>query len=134
MEIEKLKTLVRDSSLSPMQKAVFGGWITRQDIAEIDRLKVHSVISQVVKNSIQDLLLVSDEVIIYKITPSKDEWDTKYPVRYIYFKNGIWQRGTTVSPTFDLAYLSYLGHKCIGGNNKFCYFAGRMLGIKEIEE
>ena len=82
---------------------------------------------------IEDIVLSTGAVKIYTIKGggNKKDWSRKYPYRVIFLDSkNRWQRISSVSPSFDVAYLSYLEHKYCGLNSQFCFFACKMLGIE----
>jgi hypothetical protein len=124
-----LERLVNESDLNQRDKMISMGFINRaQD--SLDRAQeIRTIVESFTTNRF-DIVLHSDEVIIYKIE-SKDEWDIKYPYRVVYKDvSNNWERVSTVSPTMDVAYLNYLTLKYLGNNSQFAYFAIKMLDIE----
>lgn len=135
MKTDKLQELINGSDMNQMQKNIFLGFISRAEERETKRAETRDLIEKVYnKCTVEDIPLITDEVIIFKIIGKKDdEWDTKYPYRSIYFKDGKWNRIHTVCTSVDEVLLTYLGEKCLGGNSQFADFAMKMLNMK-IEE
>jgi len=132
---DKLEELVNDSDLTLMQKNMTKGFIFRAKEDEEEKSKDRDLIKEVYsKENPFDIILSTEEVKVFKIYNSKDEWDVKYPFRSIFLnEKGKWERVNIVSPTLDTAFLCYLGQKYQGGNSQFADFAMKMLEIK-IEE
>jgi len=136
MNTEKLKELITNSDSNQVRKNIMIGFIDRatenDSLKREDRKLIEEVGS--VKH-LDEVVLSNDDVKIYTVRPKgNDDWDTKYPYRSIFKnKNGKWERTCTVSPSFDLAYLTYLEKKYLGLNSQFTDFAIKMLDIK-IEE
>lgn len=135
MKIDKLQELINDSDMNQMQKNISLGFISRAEERENKRAEARDLIEKVYsKCTVEDIPVITDEVIIFKIVGKKeDEWDTRYPYRSIYFKDGKWNRVHVISPSLDVAFLVYLGEKYQGSNSQFSDFALKMLEIK-IEE
>lgn len=133
MNTEKLKELITNSDSNQLQKNIMIGFIERAKEKESLRVEDRKIIEEVgnVKH-LDEVVLSNDDVKIYTVRPKeKDDWDTKYPYRSIFKnKNGKWERTCTVSPSFDLAYLTYLEKKYLGINSQFTDFAIKMLEIK----
>jgi len=130
---EKIVELIENSDLPQLQKNVSVGFVIRlsekQRLEKEDRELIRETSYGNDKLS-ADILLSTDEVKIYTIT-GKDEWDIKYPVRFIYKDNdGMWISCYTVFATLDLALIGYLEHKYLGSNSRFSEFAIKMLEIK----
>jgi hypothetical protein len=130
-----LEELVNSSGMNQMQKNITNGFIFRAKENEGKRSEVRDLIEKVYsKCSIESIPITTDEFIVFKIIGKKDdEWDTKYPYRGIFFKDGKWNRIHTVCTSVDEVLLAYLGEKYLGANNQFANFAMKMLEIK-IEE
>src|SRR5690606_21770554 len=116
-----------NSELSQLQKNVMNGFIDRakdeQERKREDRLLIEQVTNE---KKLSEVILSTDEVKIYTVS-GKDEWDIKCPFRGVYVgKKGTWERISTVSPTFDVAFLVYLQHKYLGLNSQFVDFAMKM--------
>ena len=135
MNIDRINQLIEDSDLNKMQKNINLGFIFRAKENEDKKIEARDLIEKVYgKCTVENIPIVTDEVIIFKIIGKKDEkWDLKYPYRSIFFKDGKWNRVYIVSPSLDVAFLVYLGEKYQGGNSQFSDFALKMLEIK-IEE
>lgn len=131
MITEKIKQIVNGSSeLSKPQKYIMNGFI---DIIEKEQERKREdiqLIEQVAnEKEVSEVILSTNEVKIYTVN-GRDEWDIKYPFRSIYVdKKGTWERSSTVSSNFDLAYLAYLQYKHLGLNSQFVHFAIKMLEI-----
>lgn len=129
---EKIIELIKNCDEDSLQKNMMISFIDRanndNDLKSADRLLIEET---GVKN-LNKVVLSTDEVKIFTvISNNNDEWDTKYPYRSIFLnKNGVWLRNYTVSPSLDLAYLSYLEKKHLGDNKQFVDFAIKMLEIK----
>lgn len=130
MNTEKIKELVDSSELPQLQKNVMKGFITRASEERDEECKNKKLIKEVAKERhLSKIILSTDEVKIYTVT-TYDEWSSKYPFRSIYFKDGRWRRNSTVTPTLDTAFLSYLEKKHLGSNSQFADFAIKMLSIE----
>lgn len=133
MNTEKLKELITNSDSNQLQKNVMIGFITRAEESEDKNSEDRQLVIDIANEKrLSKIVLSNDEVKIYTVNPKgKDDWETKYPYRSI-FKNkkGQWERTCTVSPSFDLAYLTYLEKKYLGLNSQFTDFAIKMLEIK----
>jgi len=131
--IKPLLEIVENSSLVKMQKLVIKSFIENASNDEEDRHRDRQLVENIgnVKN-LDEILLSNEDVIIYTVrAKGKDDWDTKYPYRSIFRNNkGLWERCSTVSPSFDLAFIVYLEYKYLGGNSRFTDFAVKMLEIK----
>jgi hypothetical protein len=130
MNIEKLKELVSNGDLKPIQKNVTLGFIERAKDAEERRQKDRTLIEQVANEKrLSEVIISTDEVKIYTVGGA-DEWSVKCPYRSIFLRDGRWMRSDTVSPTLEIAMLVYLEKKHDGDNSQFTSFAMRMLGVK----
>jgi hypothetical protein len=134
MNIETLKELLTQSELPPMQKSALNGFLERakqdREKHNVDINLIHAVSNN---KNIHEIVLSNDDVKIYTVYGT-EEWDTKYPYRSIYLsKKGVWQRSTTVSPSFDIAFLVYLQYKHLGDNSQFVDFAMKMLEMPNPE-
>jgi len=133
MKLEKLNELVDNSELNQLQKTITKGFLSRANDYELERSEKRDLIETTYGDvAIDEIVLATDEVIIFKIMPRKrdaHEWDTKYPFRSILLKNGKWKRVNTVSPSLDTAFLCYLESKYLGSNSNFTEFALKMLEI-----
>lgn len=139
------KSLVLDlvdksESINQIRKNIIKGELTRAfenvDLKDNDRLLIESVTFKVGRVEDFDVLVSTDEVKIFKIkntNKKQDDWDVKYPFRLIVFKDGNWQRVSTVCDKLDSALLLYLQFKHLGENStgsSFSYFAMKMLGME----
>lgn len=136
------KSLVLDlvdksESINQIRKNIIKGELTRAfenvDLKYNDRLLIESVSFKSIRGESFDVLVSTDEVKIFKIKLTNDDWDIKYPFRLIVFKDGYWQRVSTVCDTLDSAFLIYLQFKHLGENStgsSFSYFAMKMLGME----
>ena len=106
------------------------GFIDRAKYEQERKSEDRKLIEQVAnEKKLSEVILSTDEVKIYTVI-GKSEWDILYPFRSIYLnKKGNWERINTVSPNFDLAFLTYLQYKYIGSNSQFVDFAMKMLEI-----
>lgn len=132
MVVNKLKELVENSQeLNPMQRNHILGFISRAEEMETKYQYDRDLVEAIAKERKPfEVVLSNERVKIYKVT-GKDEWDTKYPFRSILCnEKGVWEKCSTVSPTFDLAFLTYLEKRHIGLNSQFVEFAAKMLEIK----
>ena len=131
MNTERLERLIEsDEHSNQLQKNILKGFILRAKDKETERTEVRDLIEQVAnEKKLASVVVSTDEVKIYTVY-GKDEWDIKYPFRSIYFKDGKWNRTSTVNPTLDTAFLAYLSYKYQGGNSQFTDFALKMLEIK----
>ncbi len=130
MKTTTLQKLIDDSDLNQIQKNINKGFILRAEDAENKKQEDRDLIETVYGKRAEDVVLSTEDVKIFKIRETKDEWDIKYPYRAIYFKDGKWLRTNTVSPTLEVMFLVYLENKYIGVNSQFTDFAMRMLEIK----
>ena len=132
METEKLVELLVKSDLPKMQKSVYSGFIQRAADSETKRQDDKLLIKQLARiDNVSEILLSNEQLIIYTVT-SKNEWDRKYPYRFIYVDNrGVWRNSSIVSPNLDILLLVYLQEK--HNSNSFQYFAAKMLGIEIAE-
>ena len=130
MNTEKIKEFVSNSELPQLQKNVMYGFIDRAKYEQERKSEDRKLIEQVAnEKKLSEVILSTDEVKIYTVI-GKSEWDILYPFRSIYLnKKGNWERVNTVSPNFDLAFLTYLQYKCLGSNSQFVDFAMKMLEI-----
>lgn len=135
INIDPIIKAIEESSMIQFQKTVTTAFVKRAKDNSENRENDFKLIQEVAReNYISEILYSTDEVKIYRVINSRDEWATKYPVRSIFLnKNGKWERIATVSPNFDVAFLNYLEHKYLGSNSHFTDFAIKMLEIK-IEE
>jgi hypothetical protein len=117
MNAEVIKKLVEDSGLPKMQKNVMLGFLTRAEEKENQRSEDKKLIEQVasVKN-LSEIILSTDQVKIYTVSGT-EEWDVKYPYRFIFLKDGKWDISSMVSPTLDIAFFVYLEQKYVGVNS-----------------
>lgn len=129
--MSKLEDLINGSDMSPIQKNISLGFISRAKESEDNRRTDREIIEKLTRK-VKDVVLSTEEVKIYTVY-GDSEWDIKYPFRSIYFKDEKWQRVNTVSPTLGVAFLNYLEYKHLDANSRFTDFALKMLGIK-IEE
>lgn len=130
MVIEKIKELVDSSELPQLQKRLINSFIEGAKDEQEKEREDRQLIEQVAREKkLAEVILSTDEVKIYTVG-GRDEWDIKYPFRFIYVdKKGTWERGAAVSPSLDLAYLVYLQCKHLGLNSQFVDFAMKMLEI-----
>lgn len=130
MNTDKIKEFVNNSELPQLQKNVMNGFIDRAKQAQDKNLEDRALIEQFFnEKKLSEVLISTDEVKIYSVT-GNDEWDVKYPIRFIFVgKKGIWYRSNEVSPNVDLAFLVYLQQKHLGSNSQFVDFAMKMLEI-----
>ena len=130
MNTSIIKELIDNSDLLKIQKNLMKGFVDRannhQEQTDEDRQLIQQVANE---KKVDEIILSTDEVKIYTVY-GKEDYEIKYPFRSIYFKDGIWQRVSTVSPSLDIAYLNYLQYKYLGLNNQFADFAIKMLEIK----
>lgn len=89
------------------------------------------------KNSFT-ILYSDDKVMIYKLNAEhkpEDDWDRKYPYRFIYFQDENWYKASLVCKSFEEAFVSYLGTSNLGpnGSSAFVDFVFKMLGKPIIE-
>lgn len=122
--------LIEKSEIAGMQKNVAKGMIIRG----MDMIAANSAERRLVESFEKghfSIAMSNENMIMYKIVNSKDDWDIKYPYRTI-FKDakGDWRRVNTVSDTVDNAYLVYLEKKHLGDNSQFSLFAMKMLEIE----
>lgn len=131
MNTERLERLIEsDEHSNQLQKSRLRGFILRAKDNETERTEVRNLIEKIAnEKKLSEVVLSTDEVVIYTVY-GKGDWDIKYPFRSIYFKNGKWNRTSTVSPSLDTAFLAYLSYKYQGGNSQFADFALKMLDIK----
>jgi hypothetical protein len=117
--------------LKPIQKIKAKGLVSlgEQYIEKFDADV--KIISNFTGETVENIILSTDEVKIYKIVPTKDEWTVKYPYRVVFKKNDKWGRCHTVCTSFDEAILTYLGEKYDGQNSQFASFAMKMLQMGE---
>jgi len=132
MKTDKIKEFIENSDLNTLQKNIFTGFLDRMEQIENTRIEDRTLIEQVANEKhLSEVLFSNDEVKIYSIFPSKNDWDVKFPIRSIFInEKGVWQRSCTVSPNFDIAYLVYLEKKYLGENSQFVEFSMKMLGIE----
>lgn len=134
---DKLIELVNNNDLPSIQKNILNGFIERAYADEVKHIEDRVLCERISNESVSKVLYSTDEVKIYKINPSgKDDWSVKYPFRLIYLdqKFNKWFRASSISPTFDIAFLVYLKDKYLGVNSDFVFFATRMLGINMDED
>lgn len=134
MNTKKILEIVEESDkLSQIEKVITKNFLSRVELEENQNNKEKELVKTIgLDKNVSEIILSTNEVIIYTVKGIA-EWEVKYPYRSIYFKDGKWKRNGTVSPSFDVAYLSYLEKKHLGENNQFTDFALKMLEIK-IEE
>jgi len=128
----KIVDLIENSDLPRIKKSISIGIIERaiekERIYNEDRELVKSVMYD--KGKLNEIVISTDEVKIYTVS-STDEWDIKYPYRSIYKDaDGVWRIVNTVSPTLDLAFITYLEYKHLNSTSNFTNFAIKMLEIK----
>ena len=131
MNTDKLKSLIETSELNQMQKNIHLGFVARAEDYENNNAEVRELI-KIITNEKKSfgVVLSSDEIKMYEVLNSNDEWDIKYPFRCIYFDGKNWKGLNTICDTKDNCYLMYIGEKYLGGNNQFGDFAMKMLEIK----
>lgn len=133
MITENLDKLISESDLSSTVKSVLTGYIGRAKAVQEKLSSDKELIATVARvKNVSEVLISTDEVIIYTVTPSGDEWNTKYPFRSIYKKDDRWLSCSIVSPTLDTAFLCYLSRKHIGEGSQFHDFAIKMLDIEVV--
>ena len=131
MDVGKIKQFIDSSELPKLQKNVMNGFIDRAKESQEKRRSDVALIEEIARRKLLEVILSTDELKIYTVS-GKDEWDIKYPFRSIYInKKGEWDNVTTVSPTLDLAFLTYLQYKHLGLNSEFANFAMKMLEIPD---
>lgn len=131
LNIEPIITLIEESFLPKVQKNIWKGFIIRVKNDELERQEAISKIETVGQDKhVTEIVLLTDEVIIYKVAP-RNEFDRDAPFRVVY-KNERekWTSTHIASPTFEVAFLSYLGDKYDGANSQFVYYAQKMLSLK----
>lgn len=130
MITEKIKELILNSTENQIQKNFMVGFISIAEEAQRIKNEDRQLIERVAnEKNLSEVILSTDEVKIYTVR-GKEEWDIKYPFRIIYLhENNTWKRGTTVSPSIELAFLVYLEKKHLGDNSQFVDFAMKMLEI-----
>lgn len=126
-----LKELITNSNVDRLLKLSMLGFVTRAAADEkLNREAREMVIEIGREKKINDIVLSSDDLIIYTVY-GDGEWEKKYPYRSIFKdEKGIWRQCSTVSQSFDLAFLVYLQNKYLGDNSQFVDFAAKMLEIK----
>lgn len=135
--MELLLNLIEKSDVNQTQKLLAKGFVKgAQEIRDKSREDVNLIRSLSENKIVEDVVLSTDEVKIYKILSKKgdDQWDIKYPYRAIYFsqKSNKWYRIANISPSFDVAFLYYLQYKYLDANSQFADFASKMLEIKTL--
>lgn len=130
--IEKVQSMIEASDMPRINKSYMKGFVERSYEANKQQANDFLLISEVGREKyLSDIIVSTDEVKIYRLINSKEEWDNKYPYRCIFKnKNGKWERSSTVSPSLDTALLVYLDKKHLGANSQFADFALKMLEIK----
>ena len=132
MNIEPLIDLIERSDLPQLQKQVNKGFVIRALDAETERRRISDIIKALIDNvRIDEVVISTEEVIIYKVLATKDEWDIKYPFRLVMNIKDKWVKVSEVCDTLDYAILIYLATKHNQKDSGFPYFAERMLGIPE---
>jgi hypothetical protein len=129
---EKLKEILEESTLGKLQKNVVLGTLKRAFEEQGQRLFDIGFIRTISKQENISEIVFSDEGIkIYKVraraNASEENWDVKYPYRFIYLKDGKWEGGQLASPTFETCFLNFLSEKYQGNNSQFAQFAVKML-------
>jgi hypothetical protein len=124
-----------DLTLTENQRSLAKGFVEgAQEIRDKHREDINLIRSLSENKIIEEIVLSTDEVKIYKILSKKgdDQWDIKYPYRAIYFsqKSNKWYRIANISPSSDVAFLYYLQYKYLDANSQFAEFASKMLNIK----
>lgn len=132
INIDPIIKAIEESSMIQFQKTITTAFVQRAKDISKNREDDIKLIQEIAREKyVSEILYSTDEVKIYTINNSRDEWSIKYPVRSIFLnKDGKWERIATVSPNFDVAFLNYLEHKYLGGNSRFTNFAIKMLEIK----
>lgn len=133
MNTEKIEKLINESdSLKKMEKNVLLGFVLRSKERADKDTEDRELIEKVAREKRSfEIVISTEDIKIYKVAPSKDEWDAKFPFRSIFVKpkSVIWERCDTVAPTLDLALLNCLGKKHGSSNSQFADFAAKMLDI-----
>jgi hypothetical protein len=137
MNKEIIINIIEKSDLNQVQKNVSKGIINRlYSINEKEKI-AREIVEKLTKEKYFEVVLQTEDVIIYKISDSKSDWDKKYPYRFVYktfnsdHKEFFFVNSSIVSPTIDIAYISYLEHKYLNPNSHFTVFAMKMLNISE---
>lgn len=134
---EVILEAIDNSTMKNQQKLRAKGFINTLVLEESKRNHVLSLIVKIAKvkdYEINDIIVSNDEVIIYTIKGRSDIWDKKYPYRLIFKNdNNDWERCSIVSPSLDVAMLSYLQTKHLSDNRDFVEFSCKILNIP-IEE
>lgn len=134
---ERLIALIdTEENTSVIQKNSLKGFVERACKKDNRDRDLRQFVSEIATEPNIDEIVFSDEdVIIYTVNVRKnDEWSQKYPFRFLVKReSGAWLKANEVSPTFEIAFLYYLGYKYDGLNSRFANFALKMLDIK-IEE
>lgn len=134
--LEKVIELINESELSQIQKHVGIGKIRNTQVKESNEDFTRNRIISVSNEKKQfTIVLDSPDIIIYKLTnPNpKDDWDRDYPYHGIYMdRDQNWRRHSTVSPSFELAFLNLIATRQLGENDgkSFVSFAAKMLEIE----
>ena len=125
--MEFLKELVENSDLIKIKKNQALNFIERAKDELSKHARVRGIIASVSSDNVEEVCLVNDDVIIFKIAAKKDNnWSVKYPYRIIYKERLM----NEVCPTFDYAMLVYLGRKYDDDNSQFAGYAAKMLSIE----
>jgi len=129
MNTKIFKDLIESSEYPAFIKKRANNWLDNAEKLTNDLHDLILILEQLTRRKVEEIIIKCDEFIIFSIR-DKNEFDKEYPYRVVYKKSNKWVNSSFVSESVDIALLTYLSQKYLGGNSQFALFASRMLGIE----